>query len=76
MKKYKYRKRFTYRGRSYNVYADSLVELGQKYAEKLNQLESGPEVINGSTSRNDWALKCIDAYKTNQKPVTKKKYLN
>lgn len=76
MKKYKYRKRFTYRGRSYNVYADSLVELGQKYAEKLNQLESGPEVINGSTSINDWALKCIDAYKTNQKPVTKKKYLN
>lgn len=76
MKRYKYRKRFTYRGHQYNVLADDLVELGRKYAEKLAELESGAVVINGNTTLNEWAPKCIDTYKTGQKPVTKKKYMN
>ena len=76
MKKYKYRKRFRYRGKLYSVYADSLVELGQKYAEKLHDLEEGIEIINGNTLISVWTLKCIDAYKTRQKPLTKKKYIS
>ena len=76
MKKYKYRKRFTYMGRQYSVYADSEMELGQRYAEKLRDLEEGVVVLSGNTSLNTWALRCIDTYKTGQKPITRKKYVN
>ena len=75
MKKYKYRKRFTYRGKTYSVYADSLIELGKRYAEKLRRLEEGIDIINGNTLISVWALKCINAYKSRQKPLTKKKYI-
>lgn len=75
MKKYRYRKRFTYRGRSYNVYADTKMELGKKYAERLHELESGPEIIGGNMLISSWAEQCIDAYKTGQKENTRKTYL-
>lgn len=76
MKRYKYRKQFTYKGKRYSVYADSEMELGQKYGKKMRDLENGTEVINGNMSLNTWAIKCIDTYKTGQKPVTRKKYLS
>lgn len=76
MKRYKFRKQFTYEGKRYSVYADTELELGQKYAEKMRDLENGTEVINGNMSLTTWALKCIETYKTGQKPITRKKYLN
>jgi len=76
MKRYKYRKQFTYNKRRYSVYADTLLELGQKYEKKLHDLESGVEVINENTPFRVWALKCIETYKTGQKPVTRKKYVS
>ena len=76
MKRYKYRKRFTYHGRQYNILADSLVELGQKYAEKLNELKTGPSISGSDTRFSYWADQCIDTYKTGQKAITKKKYKN
>ena len=75
MKKYKYRKRFTYRGQSYSVYADTKMELGKKYAERLHELESGPEIVGGNMLISSWAESCIDAYKTGQKENTRKTYL-
>ena len=76
MKRYEFRKRFTYNGKRYAVYADTMLELGQKYAEKLNELENGPEIVNSKISLKAWAEKCIETYKTGQKPVTRKKYMN
>lgn len=76
MKKYKYRKRFIYAGREYNVYADTLMELGRRYSDKLHRLEEGTEIISGNTPIERWAIQCIEAYKTGQKPVTRKKYLS
>ena len=75
MKKYKYRKRFTYRGKTYSVYADTQVELGQKYAEKLQHLQDDVELVGENTLISVWALKCIDTYKIGQKEITKKKYV-
>ena len=76
MTEYKYRKRFTYLGKRYSVYANTLVDLGQKYADKLAELKTGSKVVSGDTTFREWAEKCIDAYKTGQKPITKKKYKN
>ena len=76
MKRYKHRKQFTYNGKRYSVYADTMLEFGQKYAEKLRELEEGTKVIAGNVSLNYWAEKCIKTYKTGQKPVTREKYMN
>ena len=65
MKKYKYRKRFEYHGKMYSVYADTLVELGRKYAEKLASLENDPKIIDEHTTMAMWADRCIDTYKMN-----------
>lgn len=75
MKKYKYRKRFSYKGKLYSVYADTLVELGLKQAEKLQRLQNDPETINGNMPLKIWAVKCIETYKTSQKEITRKKYM-
>ena len=37
MKKYKYRKWFMFEGKRYSVYGNTLVEIGQKLALKLEQ---------------------------------------
>lgn len=75
MTEYKYRKRFRYKGRTYSVYANSLVELGKKYADKLNALENDAETVGGSMLISTWAERCIEAYKTGQKEPTRKTYI-
>ena len=75
MKKYKYRKRFTFKGQTYSVYADTQVELGKKYADKLHELENGLEIVGGNTLISTWAERCIESYKTGQKENTRKTYL-
>ena len=76
MKQYKYRKRFSYNGKLYSVYADTLIELGLKQAEKLQHLQNDPEAINGNMPLSVWAVKCIETYKTGQKEITRKKYMS
>ena len=76
MKKYKYRKRFTYKGKHYSVYADTLVELGRKYSEKLRDLQENLVTVDSNMLIRDWALRCIDTYKTKQKEETHKKYVS
>jgi len=75
MTEYKYRKRFTYQGKTYNIYANSELELGKKYAEKLRDLEDGIMTINGNTLLSKWAIKCVEVYKTGQKEITREKYM-
>lgn len=74
MKKYKYRKRFTYQGKTYSVYANDRIELGRKYAEKLHQLESDPKIIDEHTTLASWADRCISAYKMNMAENTRVKF--
>lgn len=76
MKKYKYRKRFTYKGKVYNVYADTRAELVRKYIDKMNSLKNGDPVKGPHALMTDWTLKCIDTYKTGQKEVTQQKFIS
>lgn len=75
-KKYKYEKTFTYNGKRYHVYADTQLELGRKIQKKIAALESGSRVVSGDTTLANWAEKCIEAYKSDQSDVTRKKYVN
>lgn len=75
MTQYKYRKRFVFKGKTYNVYANTKMELGEKYVEKLHALESGSETISGNTLISVWTENCIEAYKTGQKENTRKTYV-
>ena len=76
MKKYKYRKRFTYQGKTYSVYANDQIELGRRYAEKLRQLENDPTIIDEHTTLAVWAERCISAYKMNMTESTRRKFLS
>ena len=75
MKKYKYRKRFTYQGKTYSVYADTKLELGRQMERKLDALRHSPHIMNEYTTVSEWADKCIEAYKTNQSPRTHRDYI-
>ncbi len=75
-KKYKYKTTFTYEGKRYYIYADTKSDLAVRKAMKLRDLEEGKTVITGNTTVEEWALKCVETYKTNQKEITHKKYLN
>lgn len=75
MKKYKYRKTFSYNGKRYSVYANTLEELGVKKANRLHELESATGRTLTDINVRDWAEKCIDTYKTGQAEITRKKYM-
>lgn len=75
MTDYKYRKRFTYNNRTYNVYAYTLEELGRKTAEKLQALKTQQKKTSDITVK-DWTERCIETYKTNQSEITRKKYVS
>lgn len=75
MKKYKYVKDLTINGKRYKFRADSAVELGEKIAKKKYELETGRITINGNTLVKDWAVQCVENYKTNQNDDTRKNYI-
>lgn len=74
MKKYKYRKYFTYEGKRYSVYGDTLDEVYEKKQKKLAALREDKTIITNNILVKDWIEICIDTYKVNQKDITKKKY--
>lgn len=69
------RKTFTFEGKRYTVRGKTEKEAIMKMANKLRDLEEGSVVISGNTSVKDWALKCVETYKTNQADSTRKTYL-
>ena len=73
---YKYRKRFTYKGKRYAVYANTLIELGTKIAEKKAELEKTTHLKGGGMPLKEYTEMCIETYKVNQKPVTRRTYLS
>ena len=58
--KYKHRLRFTYDGRRFNVYGNTLAEVYEKKAEKMAALKAGTP--SGMTVAA-WAAKCLPLYK-------------
>ena len=75
MKRYKYVKDLTINGKRYKFRADSAVELGEKIAKKKYELETGRITINGNILVKDWAVQCVENYKTNQNDDTRKNYI-
>lgn len=73
MKKYKYKRTFSYNGKRYYVYADTLEEIGRKKAEKLQELKKRQPKETHLTVA-DWVPRCIDAYKIGQSEDTKEEY--
>lgn len=71
---YKYRKRFTYNGKRYAVYANTQKELMEKEVRKRMELENEP-VIDSSMTLRDWAYQCVETYKTGQSEVTRDKFM-
>lgn len=74
VKKYKHRKTFTFDGKRYNVYADTLEQLAEKKVLKLAELKENRAKASTITVRK-WTEQCIEIYKTNQSDITREKYV-
>lgn len=57
--KYKHRHRFSFAGKRYNVYGNTLAEVYEKKAQKLSELKGAA----ASISLSDWSGKCLALYK-------------
>lgn len=76
MKKYKYDKVFTFEGKRYHVYADTLEEVGRKKAEKIQKIKSAKSKTQTDITVEVWTEKCFETYKSGQAEITRKKYTN
>lgn len=65
MKKYKYTKTFSFEGKKYYIHGDSLEEVYEKKARRLQQLESGRVLISKDMPVSAWAEQALDTYKVN-----------
>lgn len=70
------RKSFTFEGRRYWVRGATELEVYTKMIERQKELESGRVVVESSMTVEEWARKCVDIYKTRQKEVTRKAYMD
>lgn len=76
MKKYKYRKTFTFNGKRYAVYADTEKELMLKMGKKMADLESGTVTPTSKTLVKDYTLAIFEAYrKPKVKEITYNGYI-
>lgn len=64
-KKYKYHKSFTFEGKRYNLYGDTLEEVYEKKAAKLHQLETETIRIESSMTVSAWTEIAFKTYKAN-----------
>lgn len=63
MKKYKYKKTFTFEGKRYYIYGDSLPEVYEKMGRKIADLESGKKTISKNMRFEDWTDEWLKTYK-------------
>ena len=63
MKKYDYSKTFTFEGKRYRVYGDSLEEVIEKKALKLRDLQENRVILNASTKVKGWVEIALPTYK-------------
>ncbi len=62
---YKYKKSFSFDGKRYYVYGNTLDEVYNKKAMRLSDLKQGKILMSGSMSVSDWTKICLDTYKPN-----------
>lgn len=74
--KYNHRTSFTYNGKRYEIYANSVEELYMKKAEKLRSLKENTIVYDKTLLLDAWANIAFDTYKRNVKGLydIKKRY--
>lgn len=61
--KYNYRTSFTYQGKRYEVYANTLEDLYAKKAIRLKELKDNIIIYDGRISVDEWAKKAFETYK-------------
>lgn len=76
MKKYKHTKFFTIDGKRYAVRADTPEELAVKEYKKRQEIEEGTNRVDSSMLLKDWAVQCVETFKTNQSDITRQKYVS
>ena len=68
-------KTFTFEGKRYYVRGKTEREALLKLANKQRDLEEGKVAVSGNMTVSAWAYKAVEAYKTNQKDITKVKFI-
>ena len=75
-KNYKVRHTFTHKGKRYDVRGDTELEVIQKWAKKLAELEKGDSITESSAKVRDFAMYCFETYrKPKIKEITYDKYI-
>ena len=67
MKEYKYRKTFTYEGKRYQIYGNTLDEVYEKKQKKLAALKEENVLYTGAMTVAQWTDKALSVYKGNVK---------
>lgn len=68
MKRYKYRKTFTFEGKRYTAYGDTEKEALLKMFEKQKALEEGRVTVSGSMTVAEWTEIALSTYKGSVSP--------
>ena len=68
-------KTVTFEGKRYYVRGKTEREALLKLANKKRDLEEGKVAVNGNMTVSAWAYKAVETYKTNQKDITREKYI-
>ena len=68
MKRYEYRKTFTFEGKRYSVYGDTEKEALFRMFEKKKALEEGRVIVSGSMTVSEWTEIALTSYKGNVSP--------
>jgi integrase len=66
-KKYKIKKTFTFEGKKYQVYGNTLDEVYEKKQKRLTELRSGRIIYSGDMLVKDWTEQALNTYKANVK---------
>lgn len=70
-KTYKFRERFTFEGKRYDVKANTKKKLTEKVAQKKHELLEGKKkLVSPNTTVKEWGNTCFDQYKTDVEPIT------
>ena len=76
MKRYKFRKSFTFNGKRYYAYGDTEADVEAKLQLKRQSVERNTVLYNGEMTVKQWADRAVPIYKTGQADITRKKYVN
>ena len=68
-------KSFFYDGKRYYVRGKTEKDAIMKMANRMRDLEEGKIALNGNMTVKAWTNQCIQTYKTKQKDITRKKYI-